>query len=143
MPFGEGSVDKLLASLLLSYLPHPETVLAEVRRVLRPGGQVVISSMRPDADISGALDALLTRVASADEQVLGGVERTRVLQAVRSYLNDAAKLLDLECDGVFRFYDEAALKGLLKAAGFTAIETFQSFGGQAVVAVARRPGPKG
>lgn len=39
----DGSVDAVLCSLGLMYVPQPERVLREARRVLRPGGRLVVS----------------------------------------------------------------------------------------------------
>lgn len=39
----DGSVDVVLCSLGLMYMPEPERVLGEARRVLRPGGRLVVS----------------------------------------------------------------------------------------------------
>ncbi|UCU93557.1 class I SAM-dependent methyltransferase [Hydrogenophaga taeniospiralis] len=39
----DGSVDVVLCSLGLMYVPEPERVLGEARRVLRPGGRLVVS----------------------------------------------------------------------------------------------------
>lgn len=137
-------MDRVVASLLLSYLPAPEALLRDVRRVLRPGGRVVISSFLPDTDLSGPLKRLLGRIhhARSTGEPVGPWRADDVLDAVRSYINDAAKLLDLACDGVFRFYDEAALASLLREAGFRDVRTASAFGqpGQAVIAWADRPG---
>jgi SAM-dependent methyltransferase len=39
----DGSVDVVLCSLGLMYVPEPERVLSGARRVLRPGGRLVVS----------------------------------------------------------------------------------------------------
>ena len=39
----DGSVDVVLCSLGLMYVPEPERVVSEARRVLRPGGRLVVS----------------------------------------------------------------------------------------------------
>ena len=144
LPFGDGSVDRLVASLLLSYLPDPLALLRDARRVLRPGGRVVISSFLPDTDLSGPLKRLLVRIshASAAGESVGPWRGEDVLDAVRSYVNDAAKLLDLACEGVFQFYDAAALSELLWDAGFRRVRTTTAFGepGQAIIAWGERPG---
>lgn len=43
LPYEEGCFDRVIASSLFSHVLHPEQVVAEVRRVARPGGRVVIS----------------------------------------------------------------------------------------------------
>ncbi len=42
LPFDDGSVDCVLFSEVIEHLDHPEQALAEIRRVLRPGGRVII-----------------------------------------------------------------------------------------------------
>lgn len=42
LPFATESVDVVLLRLVLQHLPTPELALAEARRVLRPGGRVVV-----------------------------------------------------------------------------------------------------
>lgn len=41
LPVGDGEADAVVATLVLCSVPDPAAVLAEVRRVLRPGGQLV------------------------------------------------------------------------------------------------------
>ena len=142
LPFGDASVDRLLASLLVSYLPEPLALLKEARRVIRPGGRLVVSSMRPDTDVSGPLAGLLARIQADPEDVVAGYDRERLVAAVRHYVNDAARLLDLATAGVFRFYEAEELASLLVRVGFTNVGTLRAFGepGQAVVAWGERPG---
>jgi SAM-dependent methyltransferase len=52
IPMADHSVDRVIASLLISYLEHPELLLAEIHRILRPGGRLVLSTLCRDADIS-------------------------------------------------------------------------------------------
>jgi hypothetical protein len=62
-------------------------------------------------------------------------------QASRDFLNDAAKLLDLEEDGLFQFRDASELASLLRGAGFNVEKIWSAFGDppQAVVVSARKP----
>ncbi len=59
---------------------------------------------------------------------------------LREFLNEAARLLDLEERGIFHFWDADELVALLREAGFTDVETRASFGDppQAIVASAVR-----
>ncbi len=43
LPFAEGQFDALICSSVLHYLPEPRHALAEMRRVLRPGGQLLLT----------------------------------------------------------------------------------------------------
>ncbi len=43
LPFADASFDAVVNTLSIEYLIHPDAVLAEVLRVLRPGGRCVIS----------------------------------------------------------------------------------------------------
>ncbi len=42
LPFGDGAFDVVVLHTLLTHVPGTEAVLAEVRRVLKPGGQVAV-----------------------------------------------------------------------------------------------------
>ncbi len=47
LPMTDGELDAAVLSLVLHHLPEPPRVLAEVARVLRPGGRVLIVDMLP------------------------------------------------------------------------------------------------
>lgn len=47
LPLGDGELDAALLVLVLHHIAHPQTVLAEVSRVLAPGGRLVILDMLP------------------------------------------------------------------------------------------------
>lgn len=51
LPFPDGSFDLVVSGLVLHYLADWTAVLAEVHRVLRPGGRVVASVHHPFADL--------------------------------------------------------------------------------------------
>ena len=141
IPMRDNTYDAVLASLLLSYVPDPEQLLREIRRVLRPGGRVVVSSLRKDADISK-----IFLEGYSELQTTGGTAPSMRLAAdhlavsAREFLNDASRLLDLEESGLFHFWDEAELAALVEAAGFEKVEATSAFGTppQAIVVSARR-----
>jgi hypothetical protein len=59
----------------------------------------------------------------------------------REFLNSAAKLVDLEESGRFRFFEADELRDLVREAGFVDVVVEPAFGepAQAFVANARRP----
>jgi SAM-dependent methyltransferase len=62
LPFALGSFDAILASLVMHYLEDWGPVLAEFRRVLVPGGRLVISTHHPfmDHPLAGGPDYFAT-----------------------------------------------------------------------------------
>jgi ubiquinone/menaquinone biosynthesis C-methylase UbiE len=142
VPFADQSQDAVLASLLVSYVQRPEVLIREVFRVLKPGGRFVLSALRPDADTSGIF------VVGSEElrrgrarEVFGHMESASLEASLRSFLNDAARLLELEERGVFQFWPEDEMVTLLKQAGFGSVRVQHGFGTppQALVAVGRKP----
>ncbi|HEX7125389.1 MAG TPA: methyltransferase domain-containing protein [Thermodesulfobacteriota bacterium] len=138
LPFPDASLDKAVMSLVLSYLFDPVETLREVHRILRPGGRLVASTMRPDADLSRTAEELVDRIRTdpAVHQRFG-VSVEELSAAVQRYINSAASLLDLEEGGVFRFFSKEEMRALLEQAGFDRVKVYESFGRppQAFVAV--------
>jgi len=142
IPLRSGSQDAALASLVLSYVRNPRSLLDEMRRVTRSGGRVAVSSLRPDADTSKIYAEAAEELRALGARDLRIGDDPGVIDvALRSFLNDAARLLDLEERGVFHFWDADELSSLLRDAGFLNITVESAFGDppQAVVAFATRP----
>ncbi len=144
LPFADGSFSKVLMSLVLSYVFNPVETLREVRRILAPGGRLVLSSMRPDTDASGLFTRLLDKIETLPEESFPAPwPKARLLDSMRSFLNDAQALVDLEEAGTFDFFDPDKLAGLLEAADFERVRTVPSFGnppqGYVIVAKPREP----
>lgn len=55
LPFDDGSFDACRADRTLQHLDEPQEALAEMRRVLRPGGRVVILEMSSELEASDAI----------------------------------------------------------------------------------------
>jgi ubiquinone/menaquinone biosynthesis C-methylase UbiE len=141
LPLRAGAYDRVLASLLLSYLAEPERLLAEAYSILRPGGRLVVSTLRPDADVSKLfVDGLSELRAGRARDYFGVEEEKRVVESARLFLNDAARVLDFEEQGRFRFWDSVSFERLIRQAGFRDVEVQVSFGEppQAIVLTARR-----
>ena len=83
LPAGDGSVDAVVASLVLCTVPRLDTALAEVRRVLRPGGELrFYEHVRSDNRLAATVEQLVTplwsRVAGGchpDRDTVGAIRR--------------------------------------------------------------------
>jgi ubiquinone/menaquinone biosynthesis C-methylase UbiE len=131
----DGCFDRIGSSLVLPYLYDPLASLREMHRLLKPGGTLVVSSIRPNFDPSklyteGA-DILARQAAAGDEGA------ARKLEALRHFANSISRLIELEEDGRFRFLDAPALEALLAEAGFSRVHCFQALGSPPTAIVAR------
>lgn len=50
LPFATASIDRLMANHMLYHVPDQEAALAEMRRVLKPGGRVMLATNAADAN---------------------------------------------------------------------------------------------
>ncbi|MCH7599872.1 MAG: methyltransferase domain-containing protein [Myxococcales bacterium] len=141
IPMKSECFDGVIASFILSYVGDPQFLLHEIRRLLRPGGHLVTSSLRSDADIS------LLYVESVAEFRLGvagsdlpGIENAELGVVAKNFLNDAARILQLEESGMFRFWESEDLKDLISNAGFSDVKVTNSLGSppQALIISATR-----
>jgi ubiquinone/menaquinone biosynthesis C-methylase UbiE len=69
LPFAEGKFDRVFCSEVLEHVLKPEAVVAEMRRVLAPGGRVVVSV--PNESLINGIKGLVFRVPFA-RRLLGG-----------------------------------------------------------------------
>jgi ubiquinone/menaquinone biosynthesis C-methylase UbiE/pimeloyl-ACP methyl ester carboxylesterase len=142
IPIRSGSVDSVIASLVLSYVDQPEQLVAQAYRVLRGGGRIVVSSMRRDADISRIyVDSIAELPPDRRESHFGTASAGDFEELQRVFLNDAAKLLQMEEEGRFRFFDGDELASMLSECGFESVKIELAFGDppQAVCISAIRP----
>jgi ubiquinone/menaquinone biosynthesis C-methylase UbiE/CheY-like chemotaxis protein len=140
LPVKQGCYNKILMSLVLSYIFNPAETLREVRRVIAPEGILVLSSMRPDTDASGPFTRLLEKIEAMPEEVLPlQWPKSRLLDSLRSFLNDAQALTELEEAGTFDFFDPERLDALLDEAGWVSLRKIPTYGDppQGYVIVAR------
>ncbi len=131
LPVKDKTFDAISASLFLSYLFAPGEAVKEFARMLKPGGRLVISTMKPDSDISGIFTKYIAEQSSLNAQAAKEKDREQNLREARSMLNEAAALFSLEEDGWFRFFEEAELIKMMRDAGFTNIKAIESFGNPA------------
>jgi ubiquinone/menaquinone biosynthesis C-methylase UbiE len=142
LPLASNAYDAVLASLVLSYVKDPEALLRCIFDLLRPGGRVVVSTLRRDADISKLyMEGVEELQSGRGRRVFTKEEGQLMDESVRVFLNDAARVLDFEEEGSFRFWDTAEIERLVGSAGFRDVQSRPVFGEppQAVVVSARRP----
>jgi ubiquinone/menaquinone biosynthesis C-methylase UbiE/dienelactone hydrolase len=137
LAFGSESYDRIIASLLLPYIANPDETVREFHRALRPGGRLVVSSNRPNTDMSEIFTKLVEDVGRGRVPPPPGMDRGRFLDELRAYTSSAAFLLRLADEQTFRFFAPDHLRQMLEQAGFCAVEVRPSFGDppQAHVAV--------
>ena len=69
LPFGDQSFDTVVSSLACCGIPDPARLFADVRRVLKPGGQLLaLEHVRPPNSLLGAVSDLIDPVF---DQVIG------------------------------------------------------------------------
>ena len=139
IPLADKSVDRVLASLLLSYVSEREQVLEEIARVVRPGGRIVLSTLVRDADMSKLLIEGMGELQDAVELFPEGVTLS---SAVRDFSNEASRLLDLEEHGAFQFWEAEELSSFISSLGWKVDFVQEAFGDppQAIVVGASSSG---
>ena len=129
LPVKPGWYNKILMSLVLSYIFNPAETLAEVHRIIRPEGLLVLSSMRPDTDASGPFTRLLEKIEAMPSEALPHQwPKPLLLESLRAFLNDAQELVDLEEAGTFDFFDPEKLEGLLEETGWEILRAIPTYG---------------
>ncbi|HYD57202.1 MAG TPA: methyltransferase domain-containing protein [Burkholderiales bacterium] len=65
LSFGDGSFDRVVAMYVVSVVQHPERVMAELRRVCRPGGEIlVVNHVRSSNPLLGAVEKSLAPLSA-------------------------------------------------------------------------------
>jgi demethylmenaquinone methyltransferase/2-methoxy-6-polyprenyl-1,4-benzoquinol methylase len=120
LPFGDSSFDGVTVGFGLRNMTHKEAALAEMRRVLRPGGRlVVLEFSKVAAPLQRAYDFYSFRVLPwLGARVAGDADAYR-------YLAESIRMHP----------DQQALKAMMEQAGLSSVEVFNLAAG--VVAVHR------
>jgi len=81
LPFADAVFDRVVSSSALHYWEDPRAGLGEMARVVRPGGQLVVTDWCADYLTIGALDLWLRLVGSADGGALRGAALVALVEA--------------------------------------------------------------
>ena len=125
LPYPSDSFDKICSSLVISYVNNPDFTVKELFRVLKPGGTIIISTLKPFADLSQIYKNFVSQATSERD----------ILEA-RKLLSNAGQIKRREGEGHYYFFSEKELKTIMVATGAKAVKTSRSFGNQANIVVA-------
>lgn len=128
LPFRNEQFDKICCNLVVSYLDKPELCLQELTRVLKSGGKIVVSSLKPYCDLS-----LIYRNFAEMAQ-----DSHLLLEEARALLSSTGKIKEKEGEGHYHFYTESELKKLLSVCGLKNISIERALGNQVNVAVGEK-----
>src|SRR5207247_4748691 len=106
LPIRDNRFDRIVCNLVLGYLQDPLFTLREFVRVLSPGGKMVITSLKPQADLS--------QIYQLTEHQPGQPEAT---EAARQMLISFGTIKQAERDGMFHSLTRQALTLLILARG--------------------------
>jgi SAM-dependent methyltransferase len=139
--FAERRYTTIVASLFISYLFNPQYLLEQCFQTLATGGRLLVSSMRPDSDISVMFSNYIQALQRAEWHLVHEKDREENLSGARAMLNEAASLFELEESGFFRFYTAKELYDMLCSAGFERVTVRPAMGSppQAFIAIGFRP----
>ncbi|WP_447972832.1 PilZ domain-containing protein [Nitrospira sp. Kam-Ns4a] len=129
LPFRDRSFERIVCNLVLAALPDPLFSLRELVRVLATSGRLIVTLLKPSADLSPfyrTMIHLTERPSDRDEGV--------------HLLTAWGMLRQGRSDGFFRSFHRDELIALLAASGVERTQVYSTFGDQAYVAVAEKPG---
>jgi ubiquinone/menaquinone biosynthesis C-methylase UbiE/c-di-GMP-binding flagellar brake protein YcgR len=140
LDFKRNYFDKIIASLFISYLFNPDEIFHDFFRMLKPNGLLLVSSMKPDSDISLIFTNYIDKVQHFNFSDTDIKSQDISLMGAREMLNEAATLFKLEEEGYFKFFSEKELVHMFKTAGFGHVRVYSSLGNppQAFIVTGRK-----
>ena len=82
LPFVDASFDLVVCRASVHHFADPETSIAEMARVCRPGGRVVVSDMiTPDSDVRAAFDAVHQSIDPSHRHAFTEAELAAMVEA--------------------------------------------------------------
>ena len=126
LPLADGSVDRIMSNLSLSFLPSPLTAVRHALRVLRPHGILAVTCFQPHTDLS-----MLYRQHLRHR---GQEEFGPSVQIVLHYLGRMREALR---HGLLHSFERDRLAALLTHAGAKPLHILPLLNGQILLAVAQ------
>jgi SAM-dependent methyltransferase len=123
-PFRKGTFEKICCNLVISYLRNPLESMISLAALLKSGGRLVVSSLKPFADLSQVYRNFIKMAKHKTE-----------IEEARKLLSNAGRIKAKEAHGVYEFFSETALTDLMRSAGLLEVETYRSLGNQANIVV--------
>lgn len=127
LPLTEGSIQRILCHLSLSFSPSPLHSLRQMLRVLHPDGRAVITVLQPHTDLTTLFHRYLR--ASAQDQFS---------TSAQILLHHLGRLREAVCHGLLHSYERNELTRLLAHAGADPIQIVPTLGNQVLLAVIRK-----
>ena len=129
LPVASDSVDAILASLVVNYVSDPASLVSEFARVLKLGGRLVMSGMKPDADVSRICVQGVSELRSGESALVTGLAGEERLDGpLQEFISSGARLLDLEEAGVFEFWGQDAFRVLAELGGLSVESVTPGYG---------------
>jgi ubiquinone/menaquinone biosynthesis C-methylase UbiE len=94
LPFEDGSFTALLCTASFHHYPQPERALAEIARVLAPGGRLVLSDGTADLRVARVADWFMRRFDRSHVRLYRTEELTAMLSGAGLIVSDVRHLFD-------------------------------------------------
>ncbi|OQW34747.1 MAG: hypothetical protein A4E19_17665 [Nitrospira sp. SG-bin1] len=127
LPFADGSLERILCHLSLSFAPSPLLCLRQILRVLHPEGTAVLTCFRAHTDLSSLFRRHLRE--------MGHDGFSPPAQTVLHYLG---RLHEAIRHGLLHYYGQDELARLLTHAGAGSIQLFSVLDHQLLLAIVRK-----
>lgn len=127
LPFRDNQFDRIICNLVIGYLRDPLSALRKLMRVLAPAGRIIVTNLKPQADLSHSYRTFLQLTARPQE-----------VEEAGRLLRSSGRMKQAESEGTFRSFDQQELAMLLISSGAVKPRVYSAFADQAYIAVAEK-----